>query len=134
MYNLAFEIAQDAHEGQTRKDGEDYFRHCFRVSMKVASISEDAKIVGILHDTVEDTGVTLEFLKELEFSADIISAVDAITKRKEESYIDYILRVKNNNLARIVKLADLEDNLNGAKGNMRGKYELAYYILTHNLT
>jgi len=71
-------------------------------------------MVAILHDVVEDTKVTLQDLKDAEFDDVVVSAVDAITKRKGENYMRYISRVKSSKLARIVKLADIAHNMSRA--------------------
>ena len=72
--------------------------------------SEEESIVAILHDVVEDSNTTLFDLKKVGFSEAIIEALDCLTKRANESYEDFIKRVKLNPLATRVKLLDLEDN------------------------
>ena len=69
----------------------------------------EAQIVALLHDTVEDTGVTLDYLARY-FSVSIVDAVDALTKRKGETLEQSIARVRANELARLVKHADIADN------------------------
>jgi (p)ppGpp synthase/HD superfamily hydrolase len=109
-FELAYKIALDAHEGQVDKSGEPYICHPYRVMNNF--VEEDKKIVSILHDTVEDTNVTLDFLKENGFSDEIIDAIDAISKRKNENRKSYIQRVSENKIATSVKLFDLMDNMN----------------------
>ena len=90
-------------------------------------------IVAYLHDVVEDhsdDGYTLEFIRE-EFGDKIADAVDAVTHRKDESYLAYVLRADKNDVAREVKLADLEDNMRDlSEGQRKDKYRFAHYLLT----
>jgi len=117
----ALVLATEAHDGQYDLAGNPYILHPIHVAMKMKSI--EAKTVAILHDVVEDTKVMLEDLEELGFHQDIIDAVDAITWRGPEDYEDYIQRVKTNTLARIVKLGDLEHNMEAARLPKIGIYE-----------
>jgi (p)ppGpp synthase/HD superfamily hydrolase len=73
--------------------------------------SEKEKIVGVLHDVVENTPVTLQILKEKGYSQEIVDAVDCLTKREGETYEDFIERCKQNPIALKVKIADLKDNV-----------------------
>jgi (p)ppGpp synthase/HD superfamily hydrolase len=73
--------------------------------------SETEKIVGVLHDVVEDTKYTRDDLRKMGYSETILQALDGVTKREGESYADFVLRAKANPVARKVKLADLEDNM-----------------------
>jgi (p)ppGpp synthase/HD superfamily hydrolase len=106
-------IAKKAHKGQVDKNGMDYMRHPIAVASLVSGT--DATIVAYLHDVIEDTDVTLDDLRQEGFSIDIITAIDAISKRKGETNVDYIARVKENPLATRVKLADLKDNMSPAR-------------------
>ena len=69
-------------------------------------------MVPVLHDVVEDTDWTLEKLREQGFSEAVLTAVDCATNRSGESYDQFIERVQSNPIAREVKIADLEDNMN----------------------
>jgi (p)ppGpp synthase/HD superfamily hydrolase len=73
--------------------------------------SETEKIVAVLHDVVEKSNWTLEGLRQEGFSKKIIEAVDNLTKRDGEPYSVHIERANSSPLARTVKLADLEDNM-----------------------
>ena len=68
------------------------------------------KIVALLHDIIEDTDVTILDLKNLKFSKEVIEAVDVISKKKDQEYFSYLELVKNNNIAKKVKIADLKHN------------------------
>ena len=103
-------IAAKVHQNQTDRYGKHYILHPIRVMMSVES--EKEKIVAILHDVIEDSDWTLEKLRTEGFSKDIINAIDCLTKRNGENYMDYINRTKADNIARKVKIADLEDNMN----------------------
>lgn len=106
----AIEIATQAHQGQFDKAGRDYIGHPLRV-MEMGK-TENEKIVGVLHDVIEDTDWTFEKLAEEGFSQEIISALRCVTKLSEnENYDDFIDRVKKNPLAVAVKINDLTDNM-----------------------
>lgn len=101
-------IARLAHEGQRDKAGLPYFNH----PEKVASLLETPKekIVGYLHDTVEDTSVTVAEIREV-FGEEIADAVALMTHADGVTYMDYVREVGKNPLARRVKLADLTHNM-----------------------
>ena len=106
----AIEIATEAHQGQLDKAGKDYIGHPLRV-MEMGK-TENEKIVGVLHDVIEDTDWTFEKLAAEGFSQEIISALRCVTKLSEnENYDDFIERIKRNPLATAVKLNDLTDNM-----------------------
>lgn len=106
----ALDIAFNAHKGQTDKAGQPYILHPLRLMF---SLQDDkSKIVALLHDVIEDTTITIEDLKNKGFPQDIIEAIEALTKRPNETYQDFIERVSNNELAKTVKIADLKDNMN----------------------
>ena len=106
----AIEIATEAHKGQFDKAGRDYIEHPLRV-MEMGK-TEEEKIVGVLHDVVEDTPWTFEALEAEGFAPEIIAALKCVTKVSEnENYDDFIERVKKNPLAVAVKINDLSDNM-----------------------
>ena len=106
----AIEIARQAHAGQVDKGGADYIGHSLRVMERCET--EEQKIVGVLHDVVEDSDWTFEMLEEEGLTPDIIEALKCLTKLSEdENYDDFIVRVMTNPLAVKIKLYDLEDNL-----------------------
>ena len=75
-------------------------------------------IVALLHDVVEDTPITLDDLRDKGYSDEIIVAIDALTRRTDETYSAYIERLSNNKLARRVKIADLQHNLDPERTKM----------------
>lgn len=106
----AIEIATEAHRGQFDKAGNDYIQHPLRVM--AAGKTTDEKIVGVLHDVIEDTDWTFEELAAEGFSSEVIEALRCVTKLSEnEPYDNFIARVKANPLAVAVKLNDLSDNM-----------------------
>ena len=106
----AIEIATEAHRGQLDKAGNEYIGHPLRV-MAMGKTTEE-KIVGVLHDVVEDSVWTFEQLAAEGFSDEVIEALRCVTKQSEnESYDKFIARIKHNPLAVAVKLNDLTDNM-----------------------
>ena len=106
---LAIDLANKYHYGQVDKSGLPYILHPLYVMNNVDGI--EAKIVAILHDILEDTIINEQDLFICGFDLNIIKSIIALTKIKGESYDDYLIRVKNNVLARVVKLADLSHNM-----------------------
>ncbi|CEO77824.1 HD domain-containing protein [Streptococcus pneumoniae] len=104
----AHEVAKKAHFGQTDRAGIDYIKHPETVASFVTT--DEEKAVAYLHDVIEDTTLTLLDLKKEGFSKNIIEAVDILTKKKGQDYQSYLNLVKTNELARVVKLADLRHN------------------------
>jgi (p)ppGpp synthase/HD superfamily hydrolase len=107
--------ATEVHRGQVDKAGNPYILHPLRVMLRMTSA--EARFVAILHDTIEDSDHTLDDLRALGYSETIIAAVDAITRRDDETYEEFIQRLKPNPLARAVKLADLLDNMDLRRAN-----------------
>lgn len=105
----AIEIAAKAHRGAVDKAGDPYILHPLTLMLRFRD--PDARIVAVLHDTVEDSDLTLDGLRKEGFSEGVVEAVDALTRRAGESYEEFINRLRPNPLARRVKLADLEHNM-----------------------
>lgn len=107
----AIEIAAAAHATQVDKGGAAYILHPLRMMMK--QTSESAMIAAVLHDVVEDWGHVwpMERLRAEGFSSEAIDAVACLTKREGEDYAAFIARAGAHPIARVVKLADLEDNM-----------------------
>lgn len=104
----AYALAKKAHLGQKDKGGNDYIEHPKAVASMMDTDIE--KAVAYLHDVVEDTKISFDDLKEYGFPNQIIEAVKALTKQKNESYGVYIDRVIKNPIAKKVKLADMKHN------------------------
>lgn len=105
----AIAVAATAHEGQVDKAGAPYVLHPLRV---MASLEDGpARMAAVLHDVVEDTDWTLERLRAEGFPEEVVEAVDHLTRREGETYMEFCARTATHPLARRVKLADLADNL-----------------------
>lgn len=105
----ALALAAHHHAGQVDKSGNPYILHPLRLMMQLEETS--SQIIALLHDVVEDTPVTLDDLRQEGFSEEIITALDLLTHRPEDSYEAYILRLKPHAIARRIKLLDLIDNM-----------------------
>lgn len=108
MIDIALAIAKKAHAGQVDKAGIDYIQHPLNVASLVKT--EQEKAVALLHDVIEDSDVTADDLLAVGLSNEVVTAVQILTKKKGQSYQEYLEKVKSNNLARVVKLADLKHN------------------------
>lgn len=106
--NRAIVIAAEAHAGQVDKGGAPYILHPLRIMLAVHGTQ--AQIAAVLHDVVEDSGITLETLAAEGFDKDILDALEALTKRPGESRLDAARRAAAHPIARVVKLADNADN------------------------
>lgn len=106
--SMAIEIATMMHRGQTDKGGNSYILHPLRVMMKMTT--ENEMIVGVLHDVLEDSPYSLFDLSQT-FGDEIANAVRILTRDAGLSYMDFVRRCKQNELARKVKMADIEDNM-----------------------
>jgi (p)ppGpp synthase/HD superfamily hydrolase len=117
----AIGIACKAHKGKKDKAGNSYILHPLRVMMRMDS--PRAMMVAVMHDVVEDSEKwTLQKLNDEGFDQEVINAIDALTKRGEETYMEFIERVSQNKIGIKVKLADLEDNMNVMRlGNLMEK-------------
>lgn len=104
----AIAIAAEKHAGQTDKAGEPYILHPLRVMLRLST--EEERIAAVLHDVVEDCGVTLDDLRAEGFPSAVLRAIDSVTKRKDETYDAFVARAAVDPIGRRVKLADLEDN------------------------
>ncbi|MCF6258346.1 MAG: GTP pyrophosphokinase [Gammaproteobacteria bacterium] len=105
----AIAIATKAHAGQVDKSGQPYILHPLRLMFKFHS--EDEMIVAVMHDVIEDSLFTLDYLKNDGFSDVILDALECLTKRKGEKYGDFVLRILQNELAQKIKIEDIKDNL-----------------------
>tara|TARA_R110000824_G_scaffold118090_2_gene270239 strand:- start:1203 stop:1622 length:420 start_codon:yes stop_codon:yes gene_type:complete len=133
LTDLAAAIATEAHKGQTRWDKRTpYISHPAAIARDLIKrgFSEDFIAVAWLHDVIEDTSVTAQGLLDKGIPSDIVQSVETISKEDGQSYLDYILDVGRDPVARVVKVADITHNMSDLKkGSMRQKYELAIYIL-----
>lgn len=106
----AIAIALRAHSGQKDRQGQPYILHPLHVMMQMDS--EPERIAAILHDVVEDSEITLDDLRDEGFSAEVLTAVALLTHDKSATaYDDYVRKLKPNAIARKIKLADLQHNM-----------------------
>jgi (p)ppGpp synthase/HD superfamily hydrolase len=103
----AYELANNLHRGQVDKSGQPYIDHLIEVANQVDSV--EAVMVALLHDAMEDQGVTQRFLVNQGFPDAVIEAISLLTKI-DDDYMSYIQRIKQNDLARVVKIADMRHN------------------------
>ena len=128
-------IAKLAHKGQKDKAGMDYFTHPEAVAAMLDT--PEGKVVGYLHDTVEDTDVTVDEIRNI-FGDRIADAVALMTHAEGMPYMDYVKEIGKNPLARRVKLADLTHNMDISRipdptqkdyDRIENKYKPAYEYL-----
>lgn len=102
-------MATQLHANQLDKAGKPYVQHLKAVVENLVAPTDEMLAVAWLHDSVEDTNITLDEIR-YEFGQEITEAIEAISKRPNEDYQHYLIRVKQNPLARAVKIADLTHN------------------------
>lgn len=113
LLDRAAQICVSSHVGQRDKTGEAYFQHPMRVAMRCRTVEE--KIVALLHDVIEDTSVTADYLVMQGLPQYIVEAILSVTKRDGENYEAFVARAGLNPIGRIVKIHDLEDNLDALR-------------------
>lgn len=109
LIEKSLKIALDAYTGKKDKAGKTYILHPLRIMQKMES--EELKAVAILHDVIEDSDYTADDLRAEGIPGEVVEAVVSLTRNEGESYSDFIDRASRNALARDVKLADIEDNM-----------------------
>jgi (p)ppGpp synthase/HD superfamily hydrolase len=111
LLSKALSIAIKAHEHQYDKGGVPYVLHVLAVMHYLkAEEDEELQCIALLHDTVEDTGTTYQFLEEQGMTSRIISGVDGMTKRRGETLEQYKARVMSSIDTIRVKMCDLRHN------------------------
>lgn len=138
LYNRVESIAKKYHNNQTDLGNNPYMNHINSVVDAVNLIEE--KIIAYLHDTLEDTDMTMGKLRQYRVPEFIIAHVNLLTHEKEEDYFEYVRRLRHYPLAKAVKLADLKNNMDTSrlkkiteKDKERiKKYKKAYKILKEN--
>ena len=138
QFQIALELAVEKHKNQTDKAGNPYILHPLHVMENVNN--KEGKIVAILHDIIEDTDITEDYLLKIGLSKRIVDAVVALTRSEDIDYQEYIKNLSSNPLAKEVKLADLEHNMDlkrlptlEEKDLERNrKYQIAYHYLINN--
>jgi (p)ppGpp synthase/HD superfamily hydrolase len=107
----AIALAANAHRGQryASPEGEPYVFHPLRLMLGFTDPVE--QMASVLHDAIEDTDLSIDDLVEAGYTADVVAVLECLTHRADETYEDYIDRVARNDVARRVKIADLNENL-----------------------
>lgn len=104
----ALKLCFEAHKKQVDKSGMPYVFHPFHLAEQMQT--EETTVVALLHDLVEDTDYTIEDLVSMGFSKNITDAIALMTHADDVTYMDYVRKIKNNPIAKVVKLADLKHN------------------------
>lgn len=109
LFERAVVLATLCHAGTKDKGGNTYILHPITVAMNLKT--EDERIVGLLHDSVEDKKIAFEDLRALGFPEHIVKAIDSVTRREGETYMEFIIRSKQNSIGKNVKLKDIDNNM-----------------------
>ncbi len=104
----ALKLCFEAHKNQLDKSGIPYVFHPFHLAEQMET--EETVIVALLHDVVEDTDYTIDDLKNMGFDKTVTDAIALLTHKESDEYMDYVAKVKENEIAKSVKLADLKHN------------------------
>lgn len=108
MTKKALKLCFEAHKEQVDKSGMPYVFHPFHLAEQMKT--EESTIVALLHDLVEDTEYTINDLTSMGFGKDITNAIALLTHADGVEYMDYVRAIKENPIAKAVKLADLKHN------------------------
>ena len=104
----ALKLCFEAHKEQVDKSGMPYVFHPFHLAEQMQT--EETTVVALLHDLVEDTNYTIKDLTSMGFDKNITDAIALMTHADDVEYMDYVREIKNNPIAKAVKLADLKHN------------------------
>ena len=136
----AIKLCFEAHRNQTDKSGLPYVFHPFHVAEQMPD--EETTIVALLHDVIEDTAYTIDDLRKMGFSEEVLDALDLMTHDKNVPYMEYVAKISENEIARTVKLADLRhnsdltrlDEIDDKACNRIEKYKAAIRLLSESKT
>ena len=131
----AMRLCYEAHRDQTDKSGVPYVFHPIHLAEQMRD--EDTTVTALLHDVIEDAVYTFDDLVKMGFSENVITALKLLTHDKSVPYMEYVAKIKENPVAKAVKLADLAHNsdlsrLNSIDDKARSriqKYEAAKKLL-----
>jgi guanosine-3',5'-bis(diphosphate) 3'-pyrophosphohydrolase len=136
MSNLAtaIQIASTAHINQLDKGGRPYILHPLHVMNKVSHLGDEYMMAAVMHDLIEDTVIDMDFLIRRRFSQEVLYAIGLLTNDEGLPYMDYIMLLATDPIARAVKIADLEHNMDisridGFNSSLLKKYQQAYKYL-----
>lgn len=132
----AMKLCFEAHRDQLDKSGIPYVFHPFHVAEQMPD--EDTTVAALLHDVLEDTSYTLRDLRAMGFSEDVLEALKLLNHDKSVPYLEYVAGLRENGIARTVKLADLRHNsdptrlgeIDEAAEERMAKYGAAIRLLT----
>ena len=126
MVKKAVNIMFEAHKEDFDKGGYPYVFHPFYLATKVDG--ENETCVALLHDVIEDHGekYSFEYLENEGFNKEIIDALKLLTHKKDIPYMDYIIEISKNNIAKKVKIEDLKHNMDSRRtyGKKAKKYDI----------
>src|SRR5215212_1353026 len=123
LIETSLQIALRAYAGKTDKAGREYILHPLRVMAKTETDLE--RSAALLHDVIEDSEITAEDLLAEGIPAAVVEAVQSLTKREGEDYMEFVARAKKNKLAAKVKIADIEDNIDVLRLTSLDEHDLA---------
>ena len=126
MVKKAVNIMFEAHKDDIDKGGYPYVFHPFYLATKLDG--ENETCVALLHDVIEDHGdkYSFEYLENEGFNKEIIDALKLLTHKKDIPYMDYIVEISKNNIAKKVKIEDLKHNMDSRRtsGEKAKKYDI----------
>ena len=130
----AEKLARQIQNGQKKWTGELSIVHAETVAEcpGIQGLGEEFIATAWLHEVIEDKKCTITDLKIQGFPETVVVAVDDITHRPDETHLETLLRIKENDMATMVKLADINDEMKRIKpGHVKDKYLMSLYILMH---
>jgi (p)ppGpp synthase/HD superfamily hydrolase len=119
MIDIAHELARYAHKNDIDKSGNDYFSaHVYPIAKKMEfeGYSEEYIATAYLHDVLEDSDIPVLLIRYI-FGVEITDALLAVSRTGEETYEEYLVRVKSNKIAKSVKYYDIQNNLSYGRMN-----------------
>jgi len=123
LIETSLQIALRAYAGKTDKAGREYILHPLRVMAKMKTDVEMS--AALLHDVIEDSEISAEQLLSEGIPAEVVPAVQSLTKNEGEDYMEFVARAKKNTLAAKVKIADIEDNIDVLRLASLDEHDLA---------
>lgn len=123
LIETSLQIALRAYSGRTDKAGREYILHPIRVMAKMDTDFE--RSAALLHDVIEDSDITAEGLLAQGIPAEVVEAVQYLTRKEGEDYMEFVARAKTNKLATKVKRADIEDNIDVLRLASLDEHDLA---------
>ena len=123
LIERSLHIALRAYAGKIDKAGREYILHPLRVMAKMKTDLEMS--AALLHDVIEDSDITAEQLLAEGIPAEVVEAIQYLSKNENEEYQDFVARAKKNKIAAKVKIADIEDNIDVLRLSALDEYDLA---------